>query len=327
MLTKSELTQSKKQVSIFLVEDSLSTYQRLCQIVTESPFFKLSHSTHTLAESLEWFVDNSADVLLVDLGLPDGHGTELIRQVKKQHKETEIMVISRFGDESSVIDAIKAGATGYLLKDNKADNIADSILQLTQGGSPISPAIARYVLDYYQKSVNTGDDGDSEQDDLHNSLTPKEKIVLQYISRGYSNKEIAKSVEVTTHTVASHIKNIYRKLQIHSRTEAASEFYLHQTSSNQQQITAQQLAESLKKAGKSASEVSEMLTISFNTRTKTNIKLLWKVDYKLAEIFEVARHEYQLADKEIAGIMQNIGISYELILDGLLSTNKKDSDG
>lgn len=160
----------------------------------------------------------SPDVLLTDLGLPDGHGTTLIRTARNKDEGIEIMVVSVFADERNVLDAIEAGATGYLLKDGNADYIAESILQLMAGGSPISPSIARHLLRRFNKPPAI-----AVKDDSAPHLTKRETEVLQGVAKGLSYNEVADMLGMSPNTITSHIKHIYRKLEVRSGKEAVFE--------------------------------------------------------------------------------------------------------
>ena len=161
--------------------------------------------------------------MLVDLGLPDGHGTRVIRFAKKKDPSIESMVISVFADEHNVVSAIKAGATGYLLKDSDRDHIAESILDLINGNSPISAAIARHVLKQFANNHSTAQSDPSIDAADVPQLTPREDEVLQCIARGFKYNEVADMLDMSVHTVRSHIKHIYRKLEVGSRSEAVYE--------------------------------------------------------------------------------------------------------
>jgi DNA-binding NarL/FixJ family response regulator len=253
--------------------------------------------------------------------LPDGNGKQLIEQTREQHPKAEIMVISRFGDENSVVEAIKAGASGYLLKDEPATHISEAIQQLLQGGSPISPAIARYILDYFQQ----GDASSASSSDNDALLTPKEKMVLQYISRGYSNKEIARSLDISPHTVASHIKRIYQKLEVNSRNEAVFEGWrMGQLSMLQNQASqpahkdAKQVAEALKMGGKSGAEILDVLKMVFSLELGDCIQCLQQLHYPAGEIFVAVRKSFNADDKSIIQAMLTQGFSHEEALRAML---------
>ncbi len=314
-----------KNYRVFLVEDDQGTLQRMADIVRLQPNLSLVGTAETYIDASVWLNDNELDVLLTDLGLPDGNGKQLIEQTRKQHPNAEIMVISRFGDENSVVEAIKAGSSGYLLKDEDEAHITNAIKQLLEGGSPISPAIARYILDYFQH----GEVASSNTSELPNGetlLTPKEKMVLQYISRGYSNKEIASSLEISPHTVASHIKRIYRKLEVNSRNEAVFEGWrMGELSMHEQQPKSQtsqkdplQIAQALKEGGKSAEEIMDVLQLVFSLGLLEGMKVLQQLEYGGADIFATAKKSFQVEDKQIIEQMLALGFNHEEALQAML---------
>ncbi|MFK7915543.1 MAG: response regulator [Pseudomonadales bacterium] len=202
--------------STFLVEDDQPTRQRLAAAIAAHPDLELKGSAADLASATAALAEISdCAALLVDLGLPDGDGAELIEAVTAQAPHPAILVISVFGDERHVIRAIKAGADGYLLKDYAVEKLADTILQTIAGHSPVSPSIARHLLKTFR-------DTESEQNPRV-QITARERDVLNLIARGYSNLEIAKLLEVSTNTVATHTKSMYRKLAVRSRSAAVYE--------------------------------------------------------------------------------------------------------
>lgn len=202
--------------SILIVEDEPVTRDVLVQVVENQPQLKLLAAVSNYTEA-EINLTHKPDIILVDIGLPDGNGIDLIRQIKQLHPKGEVMVISAFGDEEHVVEAIEAGATGYILKDDSLAKVGPHILQLIKGESPISPGIARYLLSRFQIPKQQA------LDDSQPSLTEREKSVLTLIAKGYSRHEVADNLNMSQHTVTTHIKHIYRKLSVHSRTEAVFE--------------------------------------------------------------------------------------------------------
>ena len=208
--------------------------------VSRCPQLQLAASLGTVGEALAW-LDNDAnmvDVLLTDLGLPDGSGLEVIRHATRLHPRCEPLVISLFGDEDNVLASIEAGALGYIHKDSAPDDIAQTILEMKAGASPISPMIARKVLAKYAARPRplsavpapvTPPPVAEEQDSGRKTageqalLSPREHEVLMLISRGFSYAEIARLQSVSVHTVQTHIKNLYSKLSVHSKNEAVFE--------------------------------------------------------------------------------------------------------
>jgi DNA-binding NarL/FixJ family response regulator len=203
--------------TVILLEDDPATRARLAGIVCGASGLELHGAFGELGSALAWLAANPApDVMLVDLQLPDGSGIDAIRWLRAHSPKTESMVISVFGDEQHVVAAIEAGATGYLLKDAGADEIALAIARLLAGESPISSAIARHLLRRWQHAP-------SAPAPLATPLTPRETEVLQLIAKGLSYQRIADALAMSPHTVTTHIKQIYRKLEVNSRGEAVFE--------------------------------------------------------------------------------------------------------
>jgi len=204
--------------SVLIVEDDPVTLDVLAQVVEKESKLRLLGTASSCSEAIE-SLEGAPDILLVDIGLPDCSGINLIRSAKQQLPKTEIMVISAFGDEDHVVDAIEAGATGYILKDKNLASVGSHILSLMKGDSPISPGIARYLLRRFQSEPQ------QDIDDQAPTLTEREQSVLTLIAKGCSRSETADMLGMSQHTVTTHIKHIYRKLSVHSRTEAVFEAY------------------------------------------------------------------------------------------------------
>ena len=207
-------------LQILLVEDEANTRSMLEQAINADEQCCVMAAFGTLKQAKDWLENHQPDVLLVDLGLPDGDGTELIHDIYSRGYSTEVMVITVFGDERHVIRAIEAGATGYILKDAMTEDIGTSIKQLVDGGSPISAPIARHLLGRFRQSRTQK--SDSRLNDIP-ALTQREQEVLTQLARGFSFPEISEILSISPHTVASHVKHIYRKLAVCSRSEAVYE--------------------------------------------------------------------------------------------------------
>ena len=204
--------------SVLIVEDDQHIRERLTCAVAQHPELNICAESGFHDEGMELLVAHKPNVLLVDLGLPDGDGIELINQAT-QFGSIESIVVTVFGDETHVMRAIEAGATGYLLKNTGVDDIGESIMEVLNGGAPISPAISRHLLQHFRndKKITA-----VQQGSLPN-LTKRELDVLIYISKGLNYQEIADSLNISYHTVSTHIKRIYRKLHVSSRSEAVYE--------------------------------------------------------------------------------------------------------
>jgi len=184
------------------------------------------------ADGIALINNGKADAYLIDLGLPDINGIELIKLAVKIHPDCDVMVITMFADDAHVIQSIEAGATGYILKDSTSLDILECIRTLRDGGSPISPLIARRILQKIQpavinRSVNTNPaqqiSYSSQPASSNELLSEREYQVLQALSKGLSFKEIGSKYYISSHTVARHVKKIYRVLAVHSRGEAVYE--------------------------------------------------------------------------------------------------------
>ncbi len=207
---------------IAVLEDDEATRRYFEQCIRDNEALTLVASFRTLTEAKAWFgardsqSSHGAEILLTDLGLPDGHGLDLIRALRTTHPSCEILVISVFGDAETVVDCVEAGAVGYIHKDSQPADVAQVILDVRRGASPISPMIARKLLERLRRTSATLPAADV-------SLTTAESEVLELIAWGYSYTEIARLRSVSIYTVQTHVKNLYRKLAVHSRSEAVYE--------------------------------------------------------------------------------------------------------
>ena len=202
-----------KVYGVIVVEDNHAVRAQLESAIGSHPQLRLIASVASLAEGRKALDARPPDTLLVDLGLPDGSGIELIRQSRRAAKKIECMVVTIHDDEAHVLEALEAGATGYILKDATAEAMTDSIMELMHGGSPISPTIARSLLKRLPLANN------SHAHDKA-SLTAREADVLNHLARGLTRSEIARHTNVSIHTVNTHIKHIYEKLAVRSSGEA-----------------------------------------------------------------------------------------------------------
>ncbi|MDQ6989510.1 MAG: response regulator transcription factor [Mariprofundaceae bacterium] len=212
--------------STLLLEDETPTRDFLSACISIHEDLELIGSAETCAQAMELLKTQKPDVLVADLGLPDGNGVDVIRHAKALHPDIEILVVSMFGDEENVVAALEAGASGYLLKKQAFDELGEAILCLMRGESAISPEVARYLLKRFNKgsaeAVETSVNKVTKTDKF-NPLTAREKEVLGLIAKGYSYDEIAEAFSLSTNTIRAHIRNIYRKLSVRSRSEAVFE--------------------------------------------------------------------------------------------------------
>lgn len=206
--------QKRREIRVGLVEDEPMTLAQFSRMIRESTGLDMVFAESNLEAALRALMTTPPDVLVTDINLPDGSGIDLIHFCKERHPKTEIIVISVMGDAKSVVAAIEAGATGYLLKDAYSVELAKAIRDLVAGGSPISAAIARHILHRFQGTPVV------KEEENGTSLSRRESEVLSYIAMGYSYKDIAIRIGISPNTVPSYIKSIYRKLEVNSRGEA-----------------------------------------------------------------------------------------------------------
>jgi len=217
---------------IVLVEDDDDVRDRFAQLLGAEPDFEIVGQFRDIGSARAWLLAQPVDVLLADLGLPDGNGIELVRLCARLQPACEIAVVTLFADSDSVFACLEAGATGYILKDEMPAGIVGSVRMLLSGGSPVSPSIARRLLarlgpprrpareataaPVRRKGTQAGYAGEEK-------LSTREVEILELVAKGLSVREIGALLGVSLHTVGTHVKNIYRKLSVHSRTEAVFE--------------------------------------------------------------------------------------------------------
>jgi DNA-binding NarL/FixJ family response regulator len=204
-------------IRVCVIEDDPAALERLHAALADARDIRIVGIARNAANGRTLIEAGGFDVLLCDLGLPDGSGVALIRQAASLHPGIDILVITIFADHVKVLDSIKAGARGYLLKDERFDQCADSIREIRNGGSPISPAIARQLLKEFQTKEKLKNNKDIEP------LSKRELEVLNLLARGFSFIEIGDILKITRSTVATYVKNIYQKLEVNSRSEAVFE--------------------------------------------------------------------------------------------------------
>lgn len=205
---------------VLVVEDDVVTRRLLCNAIELEPSLELGGAMGTVADAQKYLERTPIDLLLTDLGLPDGSGLAVIRSCHRLSPRADIMVITLSTDEDQILACIEAGASGYVLKESGHMNILRAILELRSGGSPISPMIARKVLARMRRYAADGNTVQAPNDTL---LTRRESAILELISRGGTYARVAQALGLSVGTVQTHVKHIYAKLSVHSRTEAIIE--------------------------------------------------------------------------------------------------------
>ncbi|MDX8384251.1 MAG: response regulator transcription factor [Ghiorsea sp.] len=205
--------------SVVIIEDNPLIAEKLQQMIEADHSFSSEGVFHSYSEAIAYLEHHAPDLLLIDLGLPDGHGEDIIAWVESNNQSkaqsTACLVLTMYADEAHVMKALAAGAMGYLLKDTGTKYIIKALHDIVQGGSPITPVIARSLLNQFAKKGKTRQDIPEK-----NQLTPKEEQVLSLFSKGFNRKEIAGLMQISVNTVNSHAKHIFKKLAVHTQSEA-----------------------------------------------------------------------------------------------------------
>ena len=205
-------------ITISIVEDNELFRNGLEAIIQSEQDFSLIASYPNAERALTDLPENPPDILIVDISLPGMRGTEMILRLKQKIHQTQFMVCSIHDDNDTIFEALKCGASGYILKDPiTAGEIIKAIRDLYHGGSPMSPFIARKVIAAFQKPVINDADA---------LLSQREREVLELIAKGLLYKEIAQELGVGNETVKKHLQNIYQKLQVQNKIEALNKFKL-----------------------------------------------------------------------------------------------------
>jgi DNA-binding NarL/FixJ family response regulator len=204
-------------ITTAIIEDDPVVIGRLSIAIAQTDDIRIVWTAQSAAAARPLMAKGGFDVLLCDLGLPDGDGIDLIREAKKIRPETDIIVITIFAQQRKVIDSIRAGAQGYLLKDNKLVDCVESIREIRRGGSPISPIIARQLLKQMMPEPA------EVARPLDVDLSQRESEVLNLLARGFSYNEIATLLSLAPSSIGTYVKRIYKKLEVNSRAEAVFE--------------------------------------------------------------------------------------------------------
>jgi DNA-binding NarL/FixJ family response regulator len=200
------------ETRVAIVEDQRQTREGLATLIGGTPGFAIVGSFATMEEALLRLGATPPEVMLVDIGLPGMSGIEGVAALKERYPDLQILILTVFADDDHVFEAICAGASGYLLKDTPPARLLEGIGELAGGGAPMSPEIARKVVTTFQRiAPGRGDDHD---------LSARELEVLKLLADGHSYKTAAAHLDIRLDTVRFHIRNIYDKLHVHSKSEA-----------------------------------------------------------------------------------------------------------
>ena len=214
-----QLLSQDPRIRVALVEDEVDFQDTLIEAVRIAGDLDLLGVAGSRTDAMHMLKTMQADVLVVDLGLPDGSGIDVIRAAYEKTPACAIMVYSIFDNETDVIRSLEAGASGYLIKDDAPVDMANGIRILHAGGSLISPLIARQILVRFRENRTSAPPEPAPQV----SLSGREQEVLLYITKGFTADEIAALLSVSRHTVLTYVRRIYAKLKVGSKAEAIYE--------------------------------------------------------------------------------------------------------
>ncbi|MDB6067604.1 MAG: DNA-binding response regulator [Pedosphaera sp.] len=211
-------------IKVGIVEDNKTLREGFETLLNRTPGFQCVCTCGSVAEALKMIPKAQPDVVLMDIQLPDSTGVECTAKIKEQMPGIQIVIVTVYEDSERIFQALRAGACGYLLKRSQPEKVIAAIQEAHEGGVPMTPEIARKVIGQFRGQVTTARQVES--------LSEREREVLEFVMHGLGNKGIAERLGVTVAAVKWHLQHIYEKLHVHSRTEAALKFKEGQSSEN-----------------------------------------------------------------------------------------------
>jgi DNA-binding NarL/FixJ family response regulator len=199
---------------VVLIEDLREVREGLKMLINGTPGFACVNSYRTMEDALARIGNDSPDVILTDIGLPGMSGIEGIPRLRERYPEVPILTLTVYDNDDQIFSALCAGASGYLLKNTPPARLLESLREAVEGGAPMSPDVARRVVRLFREF--------SPPKSAPSRLTPQERELLKLLVEGHHYKTAAEALDVTTNTVSFHLRNIYAKLQVHSKTEAVA---------------------------------------------------------------------------------------------------------
>jgi DNA-binding NarL/FixJ family response regulator len=212
--TQKSDAQPLASIKVAIIEDQREVREGLAILINGTTGFRCVGSFRTMEEALRLIASELPDVILTDLGLPGISGIKGIGILKARHPEVPIVALTVYDDDGEIFDALCAGASGYLLKDTQPARLLECLREVVAGGAPMSPEVARRVIELFREfrpPVRAS-----------HSLTPAETELLKLLVEGHNYKTAAAEIGISINTVSFHLRNIYEKLQVHSKTEAVA---------------------------------------------------------------------------------------------------------
>jgi DNA-binding NarL/FixJ family response regulator len=206
-------------ITICIIEDLIEIQQGLQNILESDERLEFLKSFSTAEDAIEEIPNLCPDIVITDINLPGKSGIEALIELKEILPETQFIMFTIYEDSDLIFDALKAGASGYMLKNTAPQKILDAIIELYNGGSPMSPSIARKVIASFNKPLQYIDQT------VNQLLSRREQEVLELLSKGFLYKEIADQLFISLSTVKRHLNHIYVKLHVQNKTEAVNKLY------------------------------------------------------------------------------------------------------
>ena len=200
-------------IAIAIVEDQRDMRESLVEWLGNAPGLRCVGAHASAEEALRRIPDESPDVVLMDINLTGMNGIECVSRLREKLPQIQVLMLTTYDDGDLIFDSLRAGASGYLLKNMPRDELVQALQQVRAGGGPMSLQIARKVINYFHESAKPSQS--------LRQLTVRESEILKLLAKGYLYKEIAERLGVSMSTVRTHISAVYEKLHVHSRTEAA----------------------------------------------------------------------------------------------------------
>jgi DNA-binding NarL/FixJ family response regulator len=206
--------QTSPEIKVAIVEDMRDVREGLALLINGTSGFRCVGRFRSMEEAAANIAREMPDVVLTDIGLPGMDGIEGIRLLRQHHSSLPFIALTVYDDDDRIFDALCAGACGYLLKNTQPARLLEALREVAAGGAPMSPEVAKRVIRLFQEFAPP------KASPCH--LTPQEKELLKLLVAGHSYKSAANEMKISYHTVSFHLRNIYEKLQVHSKTEAVS---------------------------------------------------------------------------------------------------------
>lgn len=209
-----------KPIKVVFVEDHEQFRGKLVELAGEAPHLELAGAFKDGPSALHGIARLKPDVVVMDIQLPGVDGVECVRQLKAALPQTNFLMLTAYEDSDRLFESLKAGAGGYLLKRTSSAKLLEAIQELHAGGSPMTPHIARRVVQFFSSAPPAPKGAGAEV----SQLTPGQKKFLEELAQGYAYKEIADHLGISVHGVRNYIRKIYEKLHVHSKVEAVNKY-------------------------------------------------------------------------------------------------------